>query len=229
MNTRYLSAIGVFAALQAIVSMIPFTITVGTSGNITLGVITAPLIGLLLGPVAGGIAVATGSLVGLFLNPSGAIFGILTVLPPTLGAVATGCIRINRGYLPGVIILLSVAAFYANPFGRVAAFYPWLHMVAMVLAFSPIAKLANSYFASSELRKVTFAVAVASFIGTLTDHAFGSALGIWYFYPALGPAVWNLIMYVYPIERIVTVAIVTIVGAPVYRRLKASGIINALG
>jgi len=227
-STRYLSAIGVFAALQAVVSVVPFSVTLGVSGNITLGVIAAPLIGLLLGPIAGGIAVAIGSLIGLFLNPGGAIFGFLTVLPPSLGAIATGCVRIKRGYLAGAIILLSVAAFYANPFGRDSVLYPWMHILAMILAYSPISKLAASYFISTDLRKIMIAVAVAAFIGTLTDHAFGSGMGIWYFYPALGPAIWNLIMYVYPVERLVTVLIVTVIGAPVYQRLKVTGIIDAL-
>ena len=207
------------------VTVIPFTIAIGVSGNITMGVMTAPLIGFLLGPITGGISVFVGSLIGLFLNPSGAIFGPLTALPPALGAAASGCIRMKRGYVPGMIILLSVAAFYAHPFGRAALFYPWLQIIAMILAFSPIAGLAASYFTTSELKKITFAVAVAALVGTLTDHAFGSALGIWYY--NLPTAIWNTIMYVYPIERVVTTAIVTIIGAPVYQRLRSSGIMDA--
>ena len=226
LDTRSVSAIAVFAAIQAVVTIIPFTIAIGVSGNITLGVVTAPLIGFLLGPATGGISVFVGSLIGLFLNPSGAIFGPLTAVPPALGAAASGCIRMKRGYVPGTIILLSVAVFYAHPFGRAALFYPWLQIVAMVLAFSPIARLAASYFATSELKKITFAVAVAALVGTLTDHAFGSALGIWYY--NLPTAIWNTIMYIYPIERVATIAIVTIIGAPVYQRLKSSGMMGAL-
>lgn len=224
LSTRYISAIAVFAAVQAVVTMIPFTIAIGVSGSITLGVVTAPLIGFLLGPIPAGISVLVGSLIGLFLNPSGAIFGPLTALPPALGAVAAGCIRLKRGYVSGIIILLSVAAFYAHPFGREAIFYPWLHIVAMILAFSPLAGLAASYFATSNLKKITFAVAVAALVGTLTDHAFGSAMGIWYY--NLPAGIWNLIIYVYPLERIAAVAIATIVGAPVYHRLKLSGMMD---
>ena len=224
LTARHISAIAVFAAVQAVVSVIPFSIAIGVSGSITLGVVTAPLIGLLLGPVSGGFSVLVGSLVGLFLNPAGAIFGVLTPLPSALGAMATGCVRNNRSYVPGAIILVSVGAFYSHPFGRAALFYPWLNVVAMLLAFSPIANLAASYLATAELKKTTFAVALAALIGTLTDHIFGSALAIWYY--NLPPDIWNLVMYVYPLERVATVGIVTVIGTSVYYRLKRSGMMT---
>jgi len=226
LSTRSLAAIGVFAALQAVVSVIPFSIAIGVNGSITLGVVTAPLFGLLLGFGAGTIAVLVGSVVGLFINPSGAIFGLLTAVPPALAAFSAGSVRAGRGYLAGIIILLSVITFYANPIARESIFYPWLHIIALILALSPVSKLAATYLNSTSLKKIAVGVGFAAFVGTLADQAFGSALGIWIF--SLPPSVWNLIMYVYPIERTVTVAIVTIIGAPVYRRLKMSGIISSL-
>ena len=226
LSTRSLTAIGVFAALQAVVSMIPFSIAIGVNGSITLGVVTAPLFGLLLGFGSGTIAVLVGSLVGLFINPSGAIFGFLTAVPPALAAFSAGSVRAGRGYLAGIIILLSVIVFYANPIGRESIFYPWLHIIAIILAFSPASKLAATYVNSTSLKKMTVGVAFAAFVGTLADQAFGSALGIWIF--SLPPSVWDLIMYVYPIERMVTVAIVTIVGVPIYKRLRISGILRSI-
>lgn len=223
LNRKSLPLIAVFAALQAIVAVIPFSMTIGVSGAITLGVVTAPLFGLLLGPPAGFVAVAIGSLVGLFLNPSGAIFGPLTILPPALAALGTGSVKINRGYIPAGVILISVAAFYLNPIARESLFYPWLHIIALILAFSPLSKLAASFISASEFRKNTLGVAFAALVGTLTDHAFGSAMGIWYY--SLPAEVWNLIMYVYPVERIVAVILVVLIGVPVYRRLRTSGMI----
>jgi len=224
LTARQMSAIAIFAAIQAVVTIIPFSVAIGVSGSITLGVVTAPLIGLLLGPLTGGLSVLLGALIGLFLNPAGAIFGILTPLPPALGALAAGFVRKGKGYVPATIVLLCVGAFYLHPLGRAAMFYPWLNIVAMILAFSPVARLAASYFASNRVRKITFAVAVAGFVGTMTDHAFGSALAIWYY--NLPAEVWNLVMYVYPVERLITVAIVTVVGTAIYYRLKLSGMLS---
>jgi hypothetical protein len=216
--------VAVFAAIQALVTVIPFSVAIGVSGSITLGVVTAPLFGILLAPALGGLSVLVGTLAGLFLNPGGAIFGPFTAIPPTLAALAAGSVRVKRGFAPGALILASVALFYAHPFGREAPFYPWLDVLAMILCFSPVVRLASTSFASAKMRSLTFAVAVAAFVGTLADHAFGSGLAIWYF--SLPAPVWDLVMYIYPIERLVTVAVVTLVGVPVYHRLKLSGIIS---
>jgi hypothetical protein len=224
LSTVDVALMAVFAALQALLSYLPFTIAVGVSGFITLGVIGGSLIGILLGPVIGGSAVLIGSLVGVFINPQGAILGIFTIIPPSAGAFGAGCIRINRGYLAGAVILLSLAIFYANPLARQAYLFPWLQIVAMIIAFSPIARIAGSTFKSAEPAKSTFGIALASFIGVMTDHASGSAIGAWYL--SLGPEIWNFILPIYPFERIVALVVITIIAVPVYSSLKRMGILK---
>jgi hypothetical protein len=216
----------VFAALQASFAIIPFTITVGVSGQITLGVIGGSLIGILLGPVIGGLAVLIGSIVGVFLNPAGALFGILTVIPPFFGAFGAGCVKIKRGYIAGAVILASLLVFYAHPFGREAFIYPWLHIVAMIVAFSPIAYIAGSTFSSSNTKKPLFGIAIAAFVGVLTDHITGSALAMWYFSPSLIPPIWYSIMPVYPIERTVALILIIVIATPVYYSLRKAGLID---
>jgi len=184
----------------------------------------------LLGPFLGGVAVLTGSLIGIFLNPGGAIFGVLTVLPPSLGALSAGFMKLKRrSFIPGVIILTSVFVFYAHPFGRESALYPWLHIIAMVIAFSPLAKIGVSTFRSSNIKRTSLGIPIAAFVGTLTDHIFGSALAIWYFSPFLTPDIWNFILFIYPLERIVAVVLISIIAIPVYYRLKTSGLIEEKG
>jgi hypothetical protein len=216
----------VFASLQALLSVLPFSITIGISGEITLGVIGGPLIGILLGPIIGGGAVLIGSLIGAFLNPAGAIFGIFSVLPPFFGAIGAGCVKIKRGYVAGAIILAWLLVFYANPSGREAFVYPWLHIIAMVVAFSPLAGLAASTFRSSQLTRPVFGIVIASFVGVLTDHITGSALGIWYF--PIPPAVWYSIMLIYPVERIVALIIASAIATPLYASLKRAKLIDVL-
>lgn len=224
LSTVDVALMAVFAALQALLSYLPFTIAVGVSGFITLGVIGGSLIGILLGPVIGGSAVLIGSLVGVFLNPQGAILGIFTIIPPSAGAFGAGCIRFNRGYLAGAAILVSLLVFYANPFGRQAYLFPWLHIVAMIVAFSPISKLAGSTFNSAEPTKPALGIVLASFIGVLTDHASGSAIGAWYL--SLSPEIWYFIMPIYPLERIVALVVISIIAIPVYSSLKRTGILR---
>ena len=228
LSTVDISLIAVFAALQALLTIFPFTITIGVSGQITLGVVGASLIGILLGPVIGGLAVLIGSFVGVFLNPAGAIFGVFTIIPPFFGAVGAGCVKVKRGYVAGSVILASLLVFFAHPFGREVLIYPWLHIVAMIAAFSPLAYVAGSTFSSSESTKPILGIVMAAFVGVLTDHITGSALAIWYFSPSLTPEIWYSIMFVYPVERIVALILASIIATPVYYSLRKAGLIDLL-
>jgi membrane-bound metal-dependent hydrolase YbcI (DUF457 family) len=223
LSATKVALVSVFAALQAILSLLPFTITIGVSGQITFGVIGGPLIGILFGPFFGGLAVLIGSLVGIFINPGGALFGILTVIPPSLAAIAAGFIKMKRGYIAGSIILFSLLVFYANPIGREVFVYTWLHIVAMIVAFSPLAYLAGSSFRSSNPERPLFGITVAAFVAILTDHMAGSALAMWYFSPAIKPEEWLFIVPVYPVERVVALALTTLIAVPVYYGLKRAG------
>lgn len=228
LSSAKIAAIAVFAALQALLSVFPFTITIGTSGQITLGVIGGPLIGILLGPVTGGLAVLIGSLVGVFLNPGGALFGPLTVIPPCLGAIAAGSIRMKKGYIAGAAILVSLVIFYVNPSGRDAFVYTWFHIVAMILAFSPLAHTTGSTSEVSDAKTSTLGIAVAALVGVLTDHIAGSALAIWYFSPALTPEIWYSAMPIYPVERIVAFTLTTVIAVPVYYSLTRARLIELI-
>jgi hypothetical protein len=221
--------VAVFAALQAVLATFPFTIAIGVTGySITLGLIGGPLIGILLGPFMGGTAVLIGSLVGVFVNPSGAIIGLLTVIPPSCGALAAGFVKLKKAYFAGLIILFSLLVFYAHPFGKEAFLFPWLHIVAMVTAFSPVAYIAGSGFADAKHSRVVFGIVIASFVGVLTDHIVGSAIAIWYFSPGLIPQIWHSIMFVYPIERAIALTVASAVAVPVYYGLKKAGLADLL-
>ncbi len=226
--TTKIALVAVFAALQALLGVFPFTIAIGTSGQITLGVIGGPLFGLLLGPTFGGLAVLLGSLVGVFLNPGGALFGILTVIPPSLAAFSAGCIKKKKGYVAGAVILLSILVFYAHPFGQEAFAYTWLHIVAMIIAFSPLAHVAGSTFDSSGTRRPMLGIGIGTFVGLMTDHIAGSALAIWYFSPALTPEIWFATMPIYPVERIVAFALTMVIAVPVYYGVRRAGLAELL-
>jgi len=226
LTTTDIALTAVFAAFQALLSVFPFTLTVGVSGQITLGVIGGPLIGVLLGPLVGSLASLIGSVVGVFLNPGGALFGVFSVIPPFLGAFAAGCLKTRRGYVAGAVMLGSLIVFYAHPFGREAYMYPWLHIIAILVALSPLAYFAASTFSSSRIVKPVFGIITAVFIGILADHIAGSALAIWYFSPLLTAPIWNSILLVYPIERLVAVGLASAIAIPVYSSLKRGRLID---
>jgi len=219
--------VAVFAALQALLSVFPFTITIGVSGQITLGVIGGPLIGILLGPFFGGLAVLVGSVVGVVLNPAGAIFGFLTIIPPSVGAVSAGLTRSRRGHVAGVIILVFLLIFYANPVGREVLAYTWFHIIAMIVAFSSIAYIEEPTRGVYDTRRSVAGIAVAALVGVLSDHIAGSAIAAWYF-PPFPPVVWYGVMFIYPFERIIAFLLTTLIAVPVLYSLERSGLAEKL-
>lgn len=225
-TTKGVALIAVFAAFHTVLSSLPYTITIGVSGSITLGVISAPLVGILLGPLTGGIAVLIGSVIGMFINPSGAIFGALSFLPATLGAFSTGFTITKKGYISAAMIIPSLLIFYSHPAGREAMFYPFMHIIAIILALSFSTRLAIWSTDMAKMKKLGIGIPIAAFVGTLTDHLFGSALAIWTF--DLQAAVWNSIIFIYPVERMVAVIITTAIGLPLYYSLRKSGIFSLI-
>ncbi len=231
-TTKDLALIPIFASLHAVLSLLPFTITLGVQGQITLGIIGGPLIGILLGPFIGGSAVLLGSFISVYLNPLGAIFGPLSVITPTMGAFCTGCVKIKRGYFSGAAILASLLIFYAYPSGREAYLFTWLHIAAMIVAFSPLASFASAGFSTSKPTRSRLALSVimSVFVGILADHISGCAIAIWYFWYTLGidltAEFWYTLIYVYPIERLVAIALTSVIAIPVYYALKNAGLIN---
>lgn len=225
-TTKGIALIAVFAAFHTVLSSLPYTIAIGVSGSITLGVISAPLVGIILGPISGGLAVLIGSIIGMFINPAGAIFGVLSFLPATIGAFSAGFIITKRGYLSAAMILAALLLFLSHPFGREAMIYPFMHIIALIIALLFSTRLAVWSTEMSNLKKLGLGIPIAAFVGTLTDHIFGSSLAIWTF--ELPATVWNSIIFIYPIERIVAVIITSAIALPLYYSLKKSGIFTLI-
>jgi hypothetical protein len=225
-TTKGIALIAVFAALHTVLSSLPFTITIGVSGSITLGVVSAPLIGILLGPMSGGIAVLIGSIIAMFINPAGAVFGAISFLPATIGAFSAGFTILKKGYISAVLITISLLFFYLSPSGLEVILYPFLHIIAIFVALAFSTKLAIWSTDMSNIKKLSIGIPIAAFVGTLTDHLLGSSLAIWLF--PIPVEVWDSIIFVYPIERIAAVIITAAIAIPLYYSLRRSGIFNLI-
>lgn len=284
--------IAVFAAIQTVSGIMPFTIAIGVSGFISIGVMVAPLSGIVIGPIFGGLSTLTGSIIGGLINPASWVLGPFTIIPPTVAAICCGLVKFGKGYLCGIFIWPSILAFYLNPIGQLAFIYPWLHIIAGIVALTPISTLAYrafrgnfkeekrvfvsvgagifglsggfiSYFIASELLgiipwglisgilggviigalgglifkfmgPITFGTVISVFIGTLADNILGGALGTYYFPAVFGgtdafwASIYNLVVFVYPVERAVVVLVVATIGAAVYLAAENLGVSSIL-
>jgi hypothetical protein len=124
---------GIMAAVMAVAAFIPVTVVAGVGKVISAAVMLEPLVGVLLGPVLGTYAAAAGAFVGQILAPQGAIFGLLTFIPPTVGAASAGLLAHRKwktacGVMVGVLFL-----WYATSIGRELYYYPYMPLLFLGL------------------------------------------------------------------------------------------------
>lgn len=197
--------------------------------------ISGPLVGFLLGPVYGTFSVLIGSIVGLWANPTAPILGFFTVIPPTVGAFAAASVRAKKSVTVSVIIAYGLLLFYIGPIGQVTFSFLWLSIVAALLALlMMVPKLRDSFDIGTDAKPFNYVLLFASlwilsFVSVMADHAIGSGIGVSYFYYALG---WNatdlefifmnIVLFIYPIERLVMATILAIVLFALDRALAAS-------
>ncbi len=210
---------GVFAAFHLVISLIPYSIVLGTSGIISLGLISGPLIGFLLGPIYGSISVLMGSYLAILFNPAVAVIGPFTPLATGAGALAAGGLRTGRVLPVLTVYLASLVAFLVGPLWGIA--YPFLlpHIASLSITVillhpNPTSrmpwKIGNNTNGLSEGLKIY----PLSFVAVMVDNAVGNSFAAMYFVYIIGADVTAMagvflgVLFLYPVERLIAAFIV---------------------
>lgn len=213
---------GIFAAFHLVLSMVPLYLLGMGGGFISWGLISAPIVGFLLGPFYGLISVAIGSILGtVFFNIGGILGPIVPVFAPMTSALVSGCIRFKRYRVIPPVFLLGIVVYLVGPIGLITLPYIWLHLIAALLSFSlliPIVKrrLDKLLQASDRSPEPTSSVFVwlTGFFALMADHLIGATMSQYYFFYVLGfeanalAASYLATVLVYPIERILASIII---------------------
>ncbi len=147
-RTITIALIAIFSALYAALRIIPTVPMIGTGAAFRLSDILAPLYGILLGPLTGGISIIIGTFAALIFSPSAPFLG-LDFLPAFVVAISLGFL-VRRKWLPVVILNAALLVGYAvnpltsnfilTPWGTLP--YLWLHLISFVLLLSPLGRKA---------------------------------------------------------------------------------------
>ncbi len=235
LTTKYVALIAIFSALYSILRLIPMGPMIGLSQSFSVSDALAPLLGIILGPFAGGISVIIGTFTAAALGKPLVFLG-LDFLPAFVNCVAMGFL-IKRKWIPvAALYAILLGIFIVSPYslltvqvGSLAIPFMWLHIVALVVLISPLSFKAMSNIKKFNIAYLALSVAVLAFIGTMLQHltgnliyqlTFGQPIGGYTFNNFAG--YWNLIFFVYPIERTVIVLITVLLGVPLIRVLKKS-------
>ncbi len=224
---------GIFAAVHLVITLIPYSIAVAGTGEITFGLISAPIVGFLLGPFFGVIAVFIGSIIALFINPSIALIGPFTAIATAAGAFAAGVMRTKWRLLVPIFYILAMDLFLFSPIGVYIPYFIMFHFVVFILSiafFMPglSKKLIEPLMLDKNFNRVTGIVSLwlLSIVAVTLDNVVGGTIGAYYFSllgapPEALAAGFALGIPLIPIERLlgsVVVALVLIALAEVLAR-----------
>ncbi|MHA1883115.1 MAG: hypothetical protein ACTSUO_08725 [Candidatus Thorarchaeota archaeon] len=213
---------GVFAALHLVITLIPFSLAFG-GGEISFGLISAPIVGFLLGPVFGTLAVIIGSILAMSIDINIAVLGPFTVIATAAGALSAGMIRCKKPAAVPLIYLIVIPVYLMSPIGAIVPEFVWFHVVGLLLSLIFLipkvsTKLLDAMDLATKSKYVSgiFAIWLLSIVSVTLDQLVGSALAGYYFV-AVGADVgfiatfFTMSLFVYPIERMIGSFIVTAV------------------
>lgn len=215
---------------------IPIDRLVGINGTITAAGMIAPIIGILLEPAYGIVAVFTGTMVASLFPWNPIKFAGLDFLPGALNVTLVSLAVRGRRTEATLMFLITIALFIINPFTSIFVGssllsppipYLWMHLAALIVLVSPLSKNLVIRITSRDYASLIRPVAVLAFTGTMIEHLTGGIL----FATVVGKAAlrfWPVIFLVYPIERIILVIGATLIGAALLSLLRPTVVERSL-
>jgi len=215
-----------FTALYTYFSFIPAFPIVGLpSKAITLAAIAAPIIGIILGPYLSMLSTLLGGAVAFsagHFSPLSFVAGIVT-------AVFAGALCENKRSVSAFAYFSLLFLFGFYPFVGPVWLYPpfmWFQITGFLVLISPLQSMASKNMRnpnnSSKLFSAFFTVFLTS---TLAGQIAGSLVFEIISWPIFianvdaWKATWQVVTWIYPIERIIIALIATFVGVFLYKIL----------
>jgi len=228
-SARNIALTACFAALYVVFSVWKLFPVVGDprGTSISAAVITAPLIGIILGPIYGVLSITLGGIAGAFLSLPGP-FGPLSFLPHATAAFVSGMLTTKKQATCTVSYLLLFVLFAFFPLNGPFWLWPlmlWLDLIGLIVVASPLQAKAIKYLdGTSSSFHLGFGVCVTCFSATLFGHVTGNILFEifnWSMTTGSWRATWQSLTFIYPVERVMIVVVVTIVGTALIKALKS--------
>jgi len=215
-----------FTALYTYFSFIPTFPIVGLpSKAITLAAIAAPIIGIILGPYLSMLSTLLGGAVAFsagHFSPLSFVAGIVT-------AVFAGALYENKRSVSAFTYFSLLFFFGFYPFVGPVWLYPpfmWFQITGFLVLISPLQSMASKNMRNPNNSSKLFS---AFFIVFLTSTLAGQIAGSLVFELISWPifianvdawkATWQVVTWIYPIERIIIAVIATFVGVFLYKIL----------
>ncbi len=225
----------VLATVIAVLAAIPLSVVLGAGTSFPMSQAVYPLVGWLLGPIAGAAADGIGALVGVFLFPHTSFLPPATILGALVGGVAAGVMRKNGGrklwWIPLGLCMTLAYVGYAGwavlvngitlPIVLLGSFIDWS---ALLLFLLPTRVLFASWIENKNIKRVAAGLFGGTWIVAGLSHLSAGAL----IYLTIGwPAeVWVGMAPLAPFEHLLRALIGAVVGAGVIAGLRSIGLVK---
>ncbi len=227
MNARTLALVISFSSLYAVLCVFPIFKIIGLSSNaITAAAIMAPIIGMLLGPYLGAFSTTIGGAIGLLTG----FFSYVSLIAGVTTALCAGLLRIGRRDLCALTYFSLLMLFGFCPFVGPVWLYPplmWFQIVGFMILISPLYSLGVKNMKNMKSNNIHILSFFTTFlISTLAGQIAGSFVFELTFWPLFTADVnviatyWQILTFLYPIERVVIASASTFIGAGLHKALK---------
>ncbi len=225
----------VLAATVAALALIPLSVVLSSGKSFPLSQAIYPLVGWLLGPVAGALASGIGALIGVFVAPHTTTLPPATVLGAALGSLAAGAMAPDgprrRWWIPltlffGLAYLLYAGrAVVQNGVAPVAvlagSFIDWS---ALLLFALPTRSLAGRWLSSPRPTRLSAGLFLGTWMIAGLSHL--TAATLVYFVTNWPAPVWLAMAPLAPWEHLVRCVVGSVIGTGVIAGLRATGLVK---
>ena len=225
----------VLSAVCTALAFIPFSVIIALGGSFPLSQAIFPLVGWILGPLAGAVASGIGALVGIFMAPHTAGIPVVRVAGAMVASFVAGSMRREgrRGWwwLPTTVAgAISLALFGGQAMIRngvslwavaAGAFVDWS---ALLLYALPTRRLVSKWLGSPNLATVAAGLSLGTWIAAGMAHLVQSTIA--YFIYNWAQDVWVTLIPVIPVENVMRCVVGAVVGTGVIAGLRAIGLVK---
>lgn len=229
------SYVVVLAAVCAALAFIPFSVILALGSSFPLSQAVFPLVGWILGPIAGAVASGVGALIGVFVAPHTAGVPVVRVLGAMVASFVAGSMgpgSHRRGWWVPVtavgvvcVLLFGGRAVLVNgvDVGVVIAgmFINWS---ALLLFALPTRTLIAKWIGSAKLGWLALGLGLGTWLSAGMAHLVQGAITYWMFnWPQ---DVWVTLIPIIPVENALRALVGMIVGAGVIASFRATGLVK---
>lgn len=225
----------VLAAVVLALSFIPFSVVVAAGGSFPMAQGILPLVGWILGPIAGAIANVVGTALAIFLAPHTASIPVMNIVGAIVAGLAAGSMVTDgprkRWWIPISIVLVISWLLYVgrgilvNGVGLWPAFaQSFIDWSGTLLFILPTRVLVGKWLTSKNMGLVAAGLFLGTWIVAGAYHAVQSPIAYWVLnFPE---EVWYILIPILPVEHLFRCLIGMVIGTGVIAGLRAIGLVK---